>query len=157
MHDIRVVVTGAGGQLGTQLCETLGPAAIGLSRNELDLTNRSSIDRAMRSNEPDVLVNTAAYTQVDRAESDAVDAGRERDLERVGVLPGPVREVAGRAVRRHVGPREGGELVDRPLRLQHARPERNCRPAYRGRQFHIRQRVFRTRVPAVTSHGARCE
>lgn len=71
MHQLRVAVTGSDGQLGQHLCSVLGPSAIALSRADLDLTKPSSIEQAMRHYAPDVVVNTAAYTQVDRAESDA--------------------------------------------------------------------------------------
>jgi dTDP-4-dehydrorhamnose reductase len=47
-----------------------GWAAVGLGRPELDITQPVSIQRALRHIGPDILVNTAAYTAVDQAESE---------------------------------------------------------------------------------------
>jgi dTDP-4-dehydrorhamnose reductase len=68
------LVTGAGGQLGTHLVELLGPAAVGLSRADLDITSADAVDAAVRHAGPSVVVNAAAYTAVDAAESDEAAA-----------------------------------------------------------------------------------
>ena len=67
---MRVAVTGACGQLGWELCRQLGPLAIPLTRRELDLTDKASIASVISLLLPDVLINCAAYTQVDRAEDE---------------------------------------------------------------------------------------
>ena len=59
MHPFRVAVTGSDGQLGQHLCGALGPSAIALSRADLDLTDPSSVEQAMRRYAPDIVVNTA--------------------------------------------------------------------------------------------------
>ena len=69
---LTVLVTGAEGQVGTALMGGGhdGNVWVGLSRAELDLCSRASIARAMEIHRPDVVVNAAAYTAVDRAEDD---------------------------------------------------------------------------------------
>ena len=68
---MTIAVTGADGQLGTELCQQLGESAIPLTLPEFDLTNRESIESCLRSVHPRVVINTAAYTAVDKAEEDA--------------------------------------------------------------------------------------
>jgi dTDP-4-dehydrorhamnose reductase len=64
--------------LGRDLCAT-APAGFELltpSSSELDITSAESVRRAIEGYAPDYVVNAAAYTQVDRAESDPVTAVR---------------------------------------------------------------------------------
>jgi dTDP-4-dehydrorhamnose reductase len=69
---MRIAVTGAAGQLGWELVREL--SALGdvtaLSREALDITDGAAIARSLESLRPDVVVNAAAYTAVDRAESE---------------------------------------------------------------------------------------
>jgi dTDP-4-dehydrorhamnose reductase len=89
----RVLVTGAGGQVGADLMDTLRgltplggdpgfqpderPVAsdefevLGLTRHDLDITDRDAVLRAVAAARPDVIVHLAAYTAVDRAETEA--------------------------------------------------------------------------------------
>ncbi|RVW05233.1 dTDP-4-dehydrorhamnose reductase [Rhodococcus xishaensis] len=71
----RILVTGARGQLGSQLlrcAEDEGLEASGVGSAELDITDRDAVDRWV---EPDaVVINCAAYTAVDDAESDEAAA-----------------------------------------------------------------------------------
>lgn len=75
---LKVLITGALGQVGRALTNLPDQEHefIGLSRAELDLTSSESIERAMIAHAPDVVVNTAAYTAVDRAEDDLEQAFR---------------------------------------------------------------------------------
>jgi dTDP-4-dehydrorhamnose reductase len=73
----RWLVTGAGGQLGHHLMGQLagsGEAAVGLTRTELDITSAPAVSAALAEHRPDVVVNAAAYTAVDAAESDEATA-----------------------------------------------------------------------------------
>ncbi len=67
---MKVFVTGASGQLGRELCRQLGRAAVPSYHDLLDVTNASAVRAALRTERPQVVVNCAAYTQVDRAESE---------------------------------------------------------------------------------------
>lgn len=84
MHDgahpdgpaLRIAVTGKAGQVVTALVEraaAAGHQVIALGRPELDLADPASIMRALEAATPDVVISTAAYTAVDKAEG-------ERDL-----------------------------------------------------------------------------
>ncbi|NLS97244.1 MAG: dTDP-4-dehydrorhamnose reductase [Planctomycetaceae bacterium] len=81
----RILVTGCGGQLGSALCRLLDAEAVGLDLPELDIASRESVRAAVDRFRPEVVVNTAAYTQVDRAESEgelcrAVNVGGVENL-----------------------------------------------------------------------------
>ncbi|WP_324192384.1 dTDP-4-dehydrorhamnose reductase [Nocardia transvalensis] len=67
----RLVVTGAGGQLGRALCAQ-APRAVALHRRDLDITDPGAVRGALEPG--DVVVNCAAYTAVDAAESDSAAA-----------------------------------------------------------------------------------
>ncbi|MEV8470805.1 dTDP-4-dehydrorhamnose reductase [Ralstonia sp. UNC404CL21Col] len=66
------LVTGCSGQLGFELCRSLAPLGrvIAPDRRECDFRNPETIRRTVRTHRPSVIVNAAAYTAVDRAESE---------------------------------------------------------------------------------------
>jgi dTDP-4-dehydrorhamnose reductase len=66
----RIVVLGANGQLGRALLDVPGIEMIGLVRRDLDLTSRTAIRDRLLTLHPDLVVNAAGYTAVDRAESE---------------------------------------------------------------------------------------
>ena len=70
----RVLVTGARGQLGSRLVEfgarRKALRVVGLGQSDLDITHPASIRNALAKHTPDVVVNAAAYTAVDLAESE---------------------------------------------------------------------------------------
>lgn len=70
---LNVLITGAQGQVGAELVKT-APAefkTIGLGSKQLDITNQQHIQSALAKYKPDLIINAAAYTAVDKAESDA--------------------------------------------------------------------------------------
>lgn len=67
--DKSLLVTGAGGQLGIALSD-LAPKALCLDRKTLDITNVDAIRAAIQTYKPEVIINAAAYTRVDAAETD---------------------------------------------------------------------------------------
>ncbi|BCW88370.1 dTDP-4-dehydrorhamnose reductase [Alphaproteobacteria bacterium SO-S41] len=72
---MRLLVTGAEGQVGQALLALpVAGAAKGLGRAELDITDRGAIERAIADFAPTVVINAAAYTAVDAAESDEAGA-----------------------------------------------------------------------------------
>lgn len=89
---IKVLVTGAAGQVGTDLLDVLAGvtppggdhawqpdglpigddefSVMGLTHHDLDITDESAVHAAVSMVRPDVIIHLAAYTAVDRAESD---------------------------------------------------------------------------------------
>lgn len=82
---MAIVITGASGQLGSELGRQLGGEAIGLGRKQLDITNDNEVSRVLHELRPEVVLNTAAYTQVDKAEVDT-ELCRRVNVEAVGNL-----------------------------------------------------------------------
>ena len=73
---LRIVVVGARGQLGAAVAHECGPVheTVALSRQELDVSDERAVTEAMARVKPDVIVNGAAYTDVDGSEDHPVDA-----------------------------------------------------------------------------------
>ncbi len=71
---MRIAVTGKSGQVVTALLErgeAAGHEVIALGRPELDLADPASVMRVLQAAVPDVIVSAAAYTAVDKAETEA--------------------------------------------------------------------------------------
>jgi dTDP-4-dehydrorhamnose reductase len=69
----RVLITGAGGQLGHDLLAAFAPdryTVVGCTRAELDLASRDSVLSAITTFQPDAIVHAGAWTDVDGCESD---------------------------------------------------------------------------------------
>lgn len=76
---MKILVTGANGQLGSEIQkitkEKQSPFRyIFTDYNELDITNEKSVNIFFHEQKPDFLINCAAYTAVDKAESDSENA-----------------------------------------------------------------------------------
>jgi dTDP-4-dehydrorhamnose reductase len=69
---LKILLTGREGQVGWELQRSLVALGdvVGTNRHELDLRDSTAIRRTVREARPDVIVNAAAYTAVDNAESD---------------------------------------------------------------------------------------
>lgn len=90
---MRILVPGRNGQVGWELQAALAPlgTVVALDRGQMDLANPDSIRRAIRDAQPGIIVNAAAYTHVDKAESEPGLA-----LQVNGVAPGIMAEEAKR-------------------------------------------------------------
>ncbi len=64
----RVLVTGSRGMLGSVLMKKLAAGGTGMDLPELDVTWQESVDAAVQAVRPDVIINAAAITDVDRCE-----------------------------------------------------------------------------------------
>lgn len=90
---MRVLVFGRDGQVGHALGERLaarGPVSVG--RERADLSQPGAAARVIGAERPDVIVNAAAYTAVDRAESEPALAARVN-----AAAPGEMAQAAARA------------------------------------------------------------
>jgi dTDP-4-dehydrorhamnose reductase len=67
---LKIVVTGAQGQLGTEIFRQLAGSVIPLSRNDLDITDAAAVRTTLRQLRPRFLINCAAYNRVDQAEQE---------------------------------------------------------------------------------------
>lgn len=68
---MKLMITGASGQLGSALSSLVKKRSLPLFEGDLphlDITDRSSLEKAIDAFRPDIIVNAAAYTQVDQAE-----------------------------------------------------------------------------------------
>ncbi len=73
----RVLILGCGGQLGVELLGVFsqrGYDATGFQRTELDITDPIRVEHKVASVDPQIVVNAAAYNQVDLAEKEPVAA-----------------------------------------------------------------------------------
>ena len=73
---MKILLLGKNGQVGHELQRTLLPLGevIALGRGEADLENLSSLNATLQAHAPDIIVNAAAYTAVDKAETDETTA-----------------------------------------------------------------------------------
>ncbi len=75
---MRILVTGRNGQVGDALGHSLQGLGelIALDRSQLDLADPDALRTAMRELQPSIVINAAAYTAVDAAETDEATAFR---------------------------------------------------------------------------------
>ena len=88
---MKILLTGRNGQVGSELEAILHPA-VATDHATLDLADVDAIRRTVRAAKPDVIINAAAYTAVDKAESEPDLAMRIN-----GTAPGVLGEEAQRA------------------------------------------------------------
>src|SRR5437773_2455849 len=70
---MKLLVLGAGGQVGRELRRLASPAGYRLAafdRAAVDIAERGAVFEAVAREHPDIVINAAAYTAVDRAESE---------------------------------------------------------------------------------------
>src|SRR5664279_4465574 len=91
--SLRLLITGSTGQIGWQLQRTLAPLGdvIACTRAQLDLADPDAAAKSVCDLAPDIVVNAAAYTAVDKAES-------EPDLAHTvnAIAPGRIAEALAR-------------------------------------------------------------
>jgi dTDP-4-dehydrorhamnose reductase len=119
---MKALILGAGGQLGRALVETApgGTELVALDRQACDIGDPDQVEAAVAAARPAILFNAAAYTAVDRAESEP-DLARRLNADAAGAIAAAAREAGARLV--HVStdfvfggaaatPRAPGDPVD---------------------------------------------
>lgn len=77
MTDPRILILGAGGQLGRHVQAALaGLQVTALGHGECDIADEGALARSLAAPAPSIVINCAAYTRVDDAEADAIAARR---------------------------------------------------------------------------------
>ncbi|KAA1152461.1 dTDP-4-dehydrorhamnose reductase [Pseudoalteromonas sp. FUC4] len=75
---MKVLITGKDGQVGTSLVTLLNNLPdvtfLALNRAELDITNAEQVNYVINNFKPNIVINAAAYTAVDKAETDEKQA-----------------------------------------------------------------------------------
>ena len=75
MSAMRLLVTGAAGMLGTDVvAAAAGHDVVALARADLDITDADAVRAAVRDSRPDAVINCAAWTNVDLAETEEAQA-----------------------------------------------------------------------------------
>ncbi len=86
LQNQKTIITGISGQLGSALLIAFGQApCTGLDRSQLNLDDPGSIEAVLDALKPSLIINPAAYTAVDKAESDPEQAFRV-NAESVGIM-----------------------------------------------------------------------
>jgi dTDP-4-dehydrorhamnose reductase len=96
---VKALIVGGKGQLGRGLAATAPAHAVIVSHDidTLDITNRAAVDALVAQVQPELLLNAAAYTAVDKSESEE-DAAYAVNATAVGVLADAARGVGARFV-----------------------------------------------------------
>ena len=92
-----ILITGRDGQLGFELRRTLAPLGqvVAIDIDDVDFSNLEAVRAAVRNSGADIVVNAAAYTAVDRAESER-DAAQRINGEVPGVMAGELGKRGGK-------------------------------------------------------------
>lgn len=90
---MKILLLGKNGQVGTELQRTLLPLGtlVALDRSTADLEKPASLHSVLESHSPDVIVNAAAYTAVDKAETNQ-DVAQAVNAESVAVIAAYAKE-----------------------------------------------------------------
>ena len=96
---MKILLTGAYGQLGRALVATApaGASIIAHDVDTLDITDAAAVSAAVATAKPDFIFNAAAYTAVDKAESDVAAATAVNETA-VGLLAGAARDCGAKLV-----------------------------------------------------------
>ena len=92
-----ILVVGANGMLGRDMMALIGDAARGVDIDEIDITLLESTERILKTLKPEIVINCAAYTDVDGCETN-VETAMQVNGEGVAHLAMASREIGARLV-----------------------------------------------------------
>lgn len=92
-----ILVVGSKGMLGQELMKLFGDAARGADIEEIDITDLSSVQRVLLTLKPRIVINDAAYTDVDGCESE-VEKAMQVNGEGVAFLAMTTKEIGAKLV-----------------------------------------------------------
>lgn len=67
---MQILIIGSAGQVGSELLARAGTQAVGVDYAQLDICDASAVNSYLRTHKPNVVINAAAYTAVDKAEQE---------------------------------------------------------------------------------------
>jgi dTDP-4-dehydrorhamnose reductase len=155
---MKVVITGAGGQLGQDMvhaCSTMGYSVHAADSRQLDITDYPAVKDYLHKHRCDVLINCAAYNAVDQAEQDWKSAFRVNGLG-VRNLVQAVNELGGALVHYSTDYVFDGQLKRAYTIADHPRPiNRYGESKLLGEQYvrNHAERYFLIRVSWVFGKG----
>jgi len=85
---IKTLILGAGGMLGTDICSVF-PNAVKLTHDDIDIADKAQVIETIKRVGPDVVINAAAYTDVDGCED---EDNRELAFDVNGRAPGYIAQ-----------------------------------------------------------------
>ena len=92
----KILILGAGGNLGSELVKTYArrnDEIISASRRDCDITNAESVDAFFAQHKPDVVINAAAYNNVDKAEGEDAAAAEQLNAVAPGTLAAAAQKI----------------------------------------------------------------
>lgn len=96
---MKVLITGAGGQVGWELQQTVSTdiEITALHRVELDIADQAAVMSVIKELQPDLVINAAAYTAVDKAEEE-VDRAYKVNVEGAANIARAVEDCSARLI-----------------------------------------------------------
>jgi len=93
---MKIILFGRGGQVGRELEQVLPSLGhvVAFGRDEADLERPDAVQSLLRRESPDIVVNAAAYTAVDKAESEP-ERARQINADTVGVIADETARLGG--------------------------------------------------------------
>ena len=111
---MRVLVTGANGQLGSELRLVASADYLFTDIAELDITNETAVTEFVERNKIDTIINCAAYTNVDRAEEEP-EVAKRVNTTAVALLARVARRYNARLIHISTDYVFGAEAFDTPI------------------------------------------
>ena len=112
---MRVLVTGANGQLGSELRLVASADYLFTDIAELDITNETAVTEFVERNKIDTIINCAAYTNVDRAEEEP-EVAKRVNTTAVALLARVARRYNARLIHISTDYVFGAEVFDAPIK-----------------------------------------